>query len=52
MPPKADESKRLEIYTQYFDLVQSEDACDVTEGVSNNQMKFDIVQIWCLQNYT
>ena len=50
MPPKADESKRL--YTQYFDLAQSEDACDATEGVSNNQMKFDIVQVWCLQNYT
>ena len=50
MPPKADESKRL--YTQYFDLAKSEDACDATEGVSNNQMKFDIVQVWCLQNYT
>ena len=52
MPRKAGESKRL--YTQYFDPFPSEDACDATEGVSNNQMKFDIVivQVWCLQNYT
>ena len=44
MSPKADESKS--IYVQYFDPALPEGACDVTEGVSNNQMKFDIVQVW------
>ena len=50
MPPNADESKRL--YIQYFDPAPPGDACDATEGVRNNQMKFDIVQVWWLQNYT